>query len=82
MVGGQNAARRMLGLQPKPEQPPLVWSDQYGVRIQRVGDPAGATKIKGPGPFRYERDGRLAAVVLMNQPEAVRQARRDLKEAA
>ena len=30
----------------------------------------------------YHRHGRLKAVVLMNRPEAVRQARRDLKEAA
>ncbi len=54
VTSGQNAARRMLGLEPKPEQPPLVWSDQYGVRIQRVGDPAGATKIKrqAPSPTR------------------------------
>ena len=79
---GTAAARAMLGLPPRAEQPPLVWSDQHGVRIQRVGDPRGATKMKGPGPFRYERDGRLAAVVLIDQPEAVRQARRELKEAA
>jgi 3-phenylpropionate/trans-cinnamate dioxygenase ferredoxin reductase subunit len=76
---GQNAARRMLGLQPKPEQPPLVWSDQYGVRIQRVGDPRGATH---DGDLTYRRDGRLKAVVLMNEPHRVRQARQDLKEAA
>ncbi|MDA0179721.1 hypothetical protein OJ997_05405 [Solirubrobacter phytolaccae] len=69
----------MLGVQPKPEQPPLVWSDQHGVRIQRVGDPCGATPN---GDLTYNRDGRLAAVVLLNQPEAVRKARRDLKEAA
>ena len=81
-VSGQNAARRMLGLQPKPEQPPLVWSDQYGVRIQRVGDPRGARQIKVPGTFRYEREGRLAAVVLLDEPHRVREARRDLKEAA
>ncbi|MBE2316766.1 FAD-dependent oxidoreductase [Solirubrobacter sp. CPCC 204708] len=79
VVGGQNAARRMLGLQPKPEQPPLVWSDQYGVRIQRVGDPRGATHN---GDLTYSQSGRLKAVVLMNEPHRVREARRDLKEAA
>jgi len=79
VVGGQNAARRMLGLEPKPEQPPLVWSDQYGVRIQRVGE---ITGVEPSDDLTYRRHGRLRAVVLMNQPEAVRQARRDLKEAA
>jgi 3-phenylpropionate/trans-cinnamate dioxygenase ferredoxin reductase subunit len=79
VVGGQNAARRMLGLQPKPEQPPLVWSDQYGVRIQRVGE---ITDVEPSDDLTYRRHGRLKAVVLMNRPEAVRQARRDLKEAA
>ena len=39
---GTAAARAMLGLPPRAEQPPLVWSDQHGVRIQRIGDPRGA----------------------------------------
>ena len=65
--------------QPKPEQPPLVWSDQYGVRIQRVGE---ITDVEPSDDLTYRRHGRLKAVVLMNRPEAVRQARRDLKEAA
>lgn len=78
-VQGTNAARRMLGLQPKPEQPPLVWSDQHGVRIQRVGDPRDATHN---GDLTFSRAGRLAAVVLLNEPHRVRQARADLKEAA
>jgi NADPH-dependent 2,4-dienoyl-CoA reductase/sulfur reductase-like enzyme len=76
---GADAARRMLGLQPKPEQPPLVWSDQHGVRIQRVGDPRDATHA---GDLTYRKAGRLAAVVLMNEPHRVREVRRDLKEAA
>ena len=35
---GAAAARAMLGLPKRQEQPPVVWTDQYGVRIQRVGD--------------------------------------------
>jgi hypothetical protein len=66
----------MLGLPIKDDVPPFVWSDQHGVRIQRVGDPRGATNLKGPGPFIYERDGRIAAVVLLNEPGALRDARR------
>ena len=56
-----------------------MWSDQYGVRIQRVGE---ITDVEPSDDLTYRRHGRLKAVVLMNQPEAVRQARRDLKEAA
>jgi 3-phenylpropionate/trans-cinnamate dioxygenase ferredoxin reductase component len=76
---GRSAARRMLGLQPQPEQPPLVWSDQYGVRIQRVGALDG---VEPSDDLTYRRDGRLQAVVLMNEPHRVRQARADLEEAA
>ncbi len=79
VVGGQNAARGMLGLQPKPHQPPLVWSDQHGVRIQRIGDPTGATPADD---LTYAHDGRIKAVVLMNRPEHVRTARRLIQEAA
>ena len=66
----------MLGLPPRAEQPPLVWSDQHGVRIQVIGNPRGAQNLKGPGPFMYERDGRIVAVVLMNDPGGLREARR------
>jgi NADPH-dependent 2,4-dienoyl-CoA reductase/sulfur reductase-like enzyme len=76
---GRNAAFAMLGLAHKPEQPPLVWSDQHGVRIQRVGDPRGAQRTHD---LTYARDGRLAAVVLMNRPGEVARARRRIKEAA
>ena len=52
------AARAMLGLPQRQEQPPVVWTDQYGVRIQRVGETRGATPA---GDLTYHRDGRLAA---------------------
>ena len=70
---GQNAARAMLGLPEKADTPPFVWSDQHGVRIQRVGDPRGADPVED---LTYARDGRIAAVVLMNEPGALRDARR------
>ncbi len=73
---GTAAGRAMLGLAPRAEHPPLVWSDQHGVRIQVIGNPRGATNLKGPGPFMYERDGRIVAVVLMNDPGGLREARR------
>ena len=71
----------MLGLPPRAEQPPLVWSDQYGVRIQRVGELAGvepSDDLTVPPSTAASK-----AVVLMNRPERVRQARRrHPKEAA
>jgi 3-phenylpropionate/trans-cinnamate dioxygenase ferredoxin reductase component len=82
---GAAAARAMLGLPARPERPPLVWSDQHGVRIQRVGDSQGvrppeSTPLKGSDPsvLTYSRNGRIAAVVLMNRPGALRQARRSI----
>ena len=76
---GAAVARAMLGLPKRQEQPPVVWTDQYGVRIQRVGETRGATPA---GDLTYHRDGRLAAVVLMNDPAGVNKARRQIKEAA
>jgi NADPH-dependent 2,4-dienoyl-CoA reductase/sulfur reductase-like enzyme len=72
---GAAAARAMLGLPARPEAPSLVWSDQHGVRIQRIGDLRGATAI---GDLTYAREGRIAAVVLMNDPGALRTARRSI----
>jgi 3-phenylpropionate/trans-cinnamate dioxygenase ferredoxin reductase subunit len=70
---GAATARAMLGLPARPEAPPVVWSDQHGVRIQRVGDPRDAEPI---GELTYARDGQITSVVLMNQPGALREARR------
>ena len=33
-----DVGRRILGLDPKPAQPPFFWSDQFGLRLQLVGD--------------------------------------------
>jgi len=41
---------------------PFVWSDQYGVRIQRVGE---ITGVEPSDDLTYRRHGRLKAVVLM-----------------
>jgi 3-phenylpropionate/trans-cinnamate dioxygenase ferredoxin reductase subunit len=80
---GTAAARAMLGLPPRAQQPSLVWSDQHGVRIQVIGDPRGAEPA---GDLTYVRDGRIVAVVLMNDPGGLREARRridtQIREAA
>ena len=76
---GAAAARAMLGLPRRQESPPVVWTDQYGVRIQRVGETRGAV---ASGELTYVRDGRLAAVVLIDRPGDVARVRRQIKEAA
>ena len=84
---GAAAARSMLGLPQRATAPSLVWSDQHGVRIQRLGDlngvsPLESTPLKGTVPMSgrlaYVRDGRIAAVVLMNRPGELREARRSI----
>ena len=86
--GGVNAARAVLGLEPLPAQPPFVWSDQFGLRLQLVGDPARASTMElegDPAGFvaRYRaRSGRLVGAVTGNRPQAVAALRRELAIAA
>ena len=84
---GQDAARAILGLPPKPEAPPLVWSDQHGARIQRLGDPAGADAVLREGTdsefvLSFTRAGRPVATTLVNRPGDVAAARRALRTPA
>jgi 3-phenylpropionate/trans-cinnamate dioxygenase ferredoxin reductase subunit len=84
---GQDAARAILGLPRKPETPPLVWSDQHGARIQRLGDPANADRVHRDGDdtaftLTFTRAGRPIATTLVNRPGAVQQARRALQSQA
>jgi NADPH-dependent 2,4-dienoyl-CoA reductase/sulfur reductase-like enzyme len=81
---GIDAGRRLLGLRPLPPQPPFFWSDQFGLRIQLVGDPREArlVQLDGTGDrfvARYRTAaGRLVAVLAANRPETVGAARREL----
>jgi 3-phenylpropionate/trans-cinnamate dioxygenase ferredoxin reductase subunit len=67
--------------------PPYVWSDQFGLRLQLVGDPTKATRVvldaKGEA-FRadYHNDaGQQVATLLANRPGDVADARRHLAAA-
>jgi 3-phenylpropionate/trans-cinnamate dioxygenase ferredoxin reductase subunit len=67
--------------------PPYVWSDQFGLRLQLVGDPTEATRValdaKGE-TFRadYHNDSGLhVATLLANRPGDVADARRHLAAA-
>jgi 3-phenylpropionate/trans-cinnamate dioxygenase ferredoxin reductase component len=83
-TGGVNLARGLLGLEPLPAQPPFVWSDQFGIRLQLIGEPARAATIEldgGSADFvaRYRaRSGALVGAVAANRPEAVGGLRREL----
>jgi hypothetical protein len=68
----------MLGLEPPQEAPPSFWSDQYGTRIQLLGDPRGATELHVDGDPRqrdfsalYVRDGVVVAGLLAGRPRAL-----------
>jgi 3-phenylpropionate/trans-cinnamate dioxygenase ferredoxin reductase component len=85
---GVAAARRILGLDPLPEQPPFCWSDQFGLRLQLVGDPHSATAVELDGSeesfaARYlAPDGRLLAALAVNRPADIAGFRRELAFAA
>lgn len=75
---GAAAAHGMLGLAPPAAVPESFWSDQYGTRIQLVGDPrgAGAPHVDGDPASRdftalYVRDGLVVAGLLAGRPRAL-----------
>jgi Reductase C-terminal len=68
-----DVARRLLGLEPLLPAAPFFWSDQFGLRQQLVGEPAGAARIELEGSAddfvaRYRTaDGRLLAALAANR---------------
>jgi 3-phenylpropionate/trans-cinnamate dioxygenase ferredoxin reductase component len=85
---GVAAARRILGLDPLPAEAPFFWSDQFGLRIQLVGDAPAATAVEIDGRdsefvARYwSTDGRLVAALAANRPREVAALRAELALAA
>jgi 3-phenylpropionate/trans-cinnamate dioxygenase ferredoxin reductase subunit len=66
-----------------------LWSDQHGVRLQRVGDPRGADRTTLDGDLArrsftltYERAGRPVAAVAVGRPGALGALRRRVQAAA
>jgi NADPH-dependent 2,4-dienoyl-CoA reductase/sulfur reductase-like enzyme len=78
------AAHAILGEERPYREPPYFWSDQFGLRLQLVGEPAGAAwaVLEGePDDFRadyHAADGRRVATLLANRPADVAPARREL----
>ena len=83
-----DVSRRILGLDPRPRQPFFFWSDQFGLRLQLVGDTSGAERVELEGSddefvARYfTAGGELLAALAANQPTAVAELRRELAVAA
>ena len=81
-------ARRLLGLDPLPRQPPFFWSDQFGLRLQLVGDTTHADEIEVEGSqdsfvARYRASGgKLVAALASNRPADVGRLRMEVAAAA
>lgn len=81
-------ARRILDLPRHPEQPAYFWSDQFGLRLQLVGDPTATAVVELDGGeegflARYQdHGGRLVAALGANRPAQVASLRRELAVAA
>jgi 3-phenylpropionate/trans-cinnamate dioxygenase ferredoxin reductase subunit len=83
-----DVARDLIGLDPLPQQPPFFWSDQFGLRLQLVGDTSAADRIEVDGseesfvaPY-LAAGGRLVAALASNRPAEAGRFRQELAEAA
>lgn len=80
---GADAADAMLGFAPSPRAPTAFWSDQYGVRIQYLGDArhADSLSIDGDPSARdftalFTRRGHPVAAMLAGRPRGLPEIRR------
>ena len=86
---GAAAARSILGLPAAPPAPESFWSDQYGLRIQLVGEARGADAVEVdgvPGSRDFtallSRRGALIGALLVGRPRELPHWRRRLADAA
>lgn len=83
-AGARMVAHAIVGVLPPPPAPAYFWTDQFGSRLQIVGRAAPNMAIEvedGPGWFiaRYRaRSGDTRAVSLLNRPDLLAAARRDV----
>jgi len=86
--GGVATAHAILGLELPPPQPRYVWSDQFGLRLQLVGEPQPGARVELDGRENEfsagyrSPDGRLVAALAANRPQEVARLRRELRLAA
>jgi 3-phenylpropionate/trans-cinnamate dioxygenase ferredoxin reductase component len=87
-LDGAAAARRILGLPAGAPAAPYVWSDQFGLRLQVVGDPRPNDPFVVDGDddafsVRYlDREGGTRAALFANRPADAAELRRRLAEEA
>lgn len=80
---GERAAATILGITPAPPTAPWFWTDRHGLHVEVVGSMAGGERVVvrgevGSVPFAAfaVRDGRVVGAVAVDEPKAVRAARR------
>jgi 3-phenylpropionate/trans-cinnamate dioxygenase ferredoxin reductase subunit len=85
---GTGVACSLLGVDAPPPQTSYFWSDQFGLRLQLVGDPRGAVRTELDGceedfvvHYRDAED-RLLAGLAANRPATIGPLRRELALAA
>ena len=83
---GAVVGRAMLGDEPGPQPLPSFWSDQYGLRIQYVGDASGADEVRLEGDpaerefsVLFSRARRPVAGLAVNQPRRLVALRRQIE---
>jgi 3-phenylpropionate/trans-cinnamate dioxygenase ferredoxin reductase subunit len=83
---GSQVARTILGLPPVPPALPSFWTDQFGHRIQLVGNAAAGDEVELSGDVeapeftaRVRRDGELVAGMAVDQPRAIPALRRQIE---
>lgn len=86
---GAAVAKAMLGEEAGSPPPASFWSDQYGLRVQCVGDPRGAdgTELEGDPAGRdfevlFTRAGVAVAGLAVGRPAAIRRFRRQIEDGA
>ncbi len=85
---GAQVGRAILGLDPLPPALPSFWTDQYGVRIQLIGDAREADEvvIEGDPAARdfqalMVRDGTPVAGMAVGRPRAIPELRKQIANA-
>jgi NADPH-dependent 2,4-dienoyl-CoA reductase/sulfur reductase-like enzyme len=83
----QAAARAVLGLDAPAPAIPSFWSDQYGLRMQYVGDATAADSVSWDGApgardftAVYSREGRPVAALVVDRPRELPKLRRLVTE--